>query len=123
MLETVYDGADLDVVATAWSCSAEAVVARHQQVAFLVAFCGFAPGFAYCVPADPLPEVPRRGVPRERVPGGSVALAGEYCGVYPAPMPGGWQLVGRTSAVMFDPGRDRPALLVPGDTVCFRAPS
>ncbi len=86
-----------------------------------MAFCGFAPGFAYCVPTEPLPEVPRRDVPRERVPSGSVALAGEYCGVYPTEMPGGWQLLGRTTAVLFDPGREEPALLVPGDSVRFQA--
>jgi allophanate hydrolase subunit 1 len=120
-IEMTYDGVDRDVVATAWGCSREAVVDRHRRTVFLVAFCGFAPGFAYCVPADPLPAVPRRDVPRERVPGGSVALAGEYCGVYPTEMPGGWQLIGRTSAVLFDPDRTEPALLAPGDTVRFRA--
>lgn len=120
-IDTSYTGADLDAVATAWGCSPEAVVERHQRTEFLVAFCGFAPGFAYCVPAEPLPEVPRRDVPRERVPLGSVALAGQYCGIYPREMPGGWQLVGHTSAVLFDPDRDQPALLVPGTTVRFRA--
>jgi len=119
-LPTTYDGPDLDRVAEAWSCSREAVVERHQQVVFLVAFCGFAPGFAYCVPDPALPEVPRRDVPRERVPTGSVALAGEYCGIYPARLPGGWQLIGRTPAVLFDPARERPSMLEPGDTVRFR---
>lgn len=120
-VDTTYNGADLDAVAAAWGCSRDEVVERHQRTEFLVAFCGFAPGFAYCVPAETLPEVPRREVPRERVPAGSVALAGVYCGIYPREMPGGWQLVGRTAAVLFDPARDRPALLVPGDTVRFRA--
>lgn len=120
-IEVGYDGADLAVVARAWDCSPEAVVSRHQSAVFLVAFCGFAPGFAYCLPTSPLPVVPRRDEPRERVPGGSVGLADEYCGVYPSAMPGGWQLVGRTSAVLFDPGRTEPALLTPGATVKFRA--
>jgi KipI family sensor histidine kinase inhibitor len=123
LLETTYDGADLAVVAGAWSCSPEAVVERHQGVAYVVAFCGFAPGFAYCVSTEPLPEVPRREAPRERVPRGSVALAGEYCGVYPSAMPGGWQLIGRTNAVLFDAERVEPALLAPGDRVRFRAAS
>jgi allophanate hydrolase subunit 1 len=120
-LEMTYDGADLAVVAEAWSCSPEAVVERHQRVVYVVAFCGFAPGFAYCVSTEPLPEVPRRDAPRERVARGSVGLAGEYCGVYPTEMPGGWQLVGRTTAVLFDPERDEPALPVPGDRVRFQA--
>jgi KipI family sensor histidine kinase inhibitor len=119
-LDVRYDGADLATVAQAWGCSVQALVDRHTTVDFLVAFCGFAPGFAYCVPTQPLPSVPRRPAPRERVPAGSVALAGEYCGVYPTEMPGGWQLLGRTAALLFDPEREQPALLVPGDTVRFR---
>lgn len=121
VIETVYDGADLAEIATAWGCSRDAVVARHEATVFVVAFCGFAPGFAYCLPRSPLPSVPRRVVPRERVPAGSVALGGEFCGVYPRPMPGGWQLLGATAAVMFDPQREPPALLTPGDAVRFRA--
>jgi KipI family sensor histidine kinase inhibitor len=120
-IDVVYDGPDLDLVARAWRCSRDEVVARHRDAEFLVAFCGFAPGFAYCVARSPLPETPRRAEPRERVAAGSVALAGEYCGVYPAALPGGWQLVGTTAAVMFDAGRQPPALLAPGDTVRFRA--
>lgn len=120
-LDVGYDGDDLAVVAQAWSCSAEAVVERHQQAVFRVAFCGFAPGFAYCLPTSPLPVVPRRDEPRARVPRGSVALAGGYCGVYPSDLPGGWQIIGRTSAVVFDPERAEPALLSPGDRVRFRA--
>ena len=122
-VDVTYDGADLDVVATVWACSREAVVARHTGTMFLVAFCGFVPGFAYCVPAEPFAEVPRREVPRERVPAGSVALAGEYCGVYPIVTPGGWQLVGATRARLFDADRAEPALLSPGDKVRFRATS
>ncbi|MDX6298422.1 MAG: hypothetical protein QOI51_2279 [Nocardioidaceae bacterium] len=122
-IDVTYDGADLDVVARVWACSREAVVTRHTRTMFLVAFCGFVPGFAYCVAAEPFPEVPRREVPRERVPGGSVALAGEYCGVYPTATPGGWQLVGATSARLFDADRPEPALLSPGDRLRFRATS
>lgn len=116
-----YDGADLEVVAAAWRCDVDEVVQRHQATTFTVSFCGFAPGFAYCTSHPELPEVPRRDDPRTRVPAGSVALAGPYCGVYPREMPGGWQLVGTTSATVFDAGRDRPALLSPGDRVRFEA--
>ena len=64
--------------------------------------------------------MPRRATPRTRVPAGSVGLAGPFAGVYPRASPGGWQLVGRTDAVLFDVDRDPPALLVPGDRVRFR---
>lgn len=119
-IDVHYDGPDLDVVADAWACSVEAVVERHQETGYRVAFCGFAPGFAYCVPTTALPVVPRRSEPRERVAAGAVGLGGEYCGVYPVAMPGGWQLVGTTSALLFDPHRDPPGLLAPGDAVAFR---
>ncbi|MGH3446744.1 MAG: 5-oxoprolinase subunit B family protein, partial [Nocardioidaceae bacterium] len=111
--------ADLDVVADSWSCSVDDVVARHQAATFTVAFCGFAPGFAYCTSDPPLPPVRRRADPRTEVPAGSVALAGEYCGVYPRALPGGWQLIGVTDRTLFDPEQTEPALLRPGDTVRF----
>lgn len=116
-----YDGADLDEVARQWQCRPEAVIDQHQQAVYTVAFCGFAPGFAYCTSDPALPEVERRADPRTRVPAGSVGLAGPYCGIYPSSMPGGWQLLGTTSEVLFDAGREPPALLEPGDRVCFVA--
>lgn len=116
-----YDGPDLDLVADAWSCSREEVIARHQAADFRVAFCGFAPGFAYCTSQPVLPEVPRRPDPRGRVPAGSVALGAEYCGIYPRDLPGGWQIIGRTDEVIFDADRPQPSLLAPGDRVRFRA--
>lgn len=114
-----YDGADLHEVADSWGCSPSEVVARHSSTPFVVAFCGFAPGFAYCTSGGRLPEVPRRAEPRPRVPAGSIALAGEFCGLYPNEMPGGWQLIGRTDERLFDPDRAEPALLRPGDRVRF----
>lgn len=118
-----YDGADLDLVAAQWGCSPATVIGRHQAATFTVAFCGFAPGFAYCTSDPALPPVRRRADPRTAVPAGSVALAGEYCGIYPRTMPGGWQLIGHTDALLFDPDRDEPATLRPGDTVRFVAHS
>jgi KipI family sensor histidine kinase inhibitor len=116
-----YDGEDLDTVAQAWDCSSDEVAERHAAAEFTVAFCGFAPGFAYCTSDPPLPAVPRRAEPRARVPAGSVAVAAEYSGVYPREMPGGWQLIGITRATLFDPRRDPPALLAPGTRVRFEA--
>lgn len=116
-----YDGADLADVASSWGCSEDEVVRRHQETTFTVAFCGFAPGFAYCTSGGALPSVARRDQPRTKVAAGSVGLAGEYCGIYPREMPGGWQLIGTTGLTMFDPDRDEPALLRPGDRVRFEA--
>jgi KipI family sensor histidine kinase inhibitor len=117
----IYDGPDLDVVADQAGLSREEVVRRHAGGRYRVAFVGFAPGFAYLLGADPALHVPRREDPRERVEAGSVALAGEYTAVYPSASPGGWQLIGRTDARMFDPTRDPPAMLEPGMEVVFEA--
>jgi KipI family sensor histidine kinase inhibitor len=119
-IEVVYDGEDLDDVATLTGRSRRDVIAVHTGTVWTVAFCGFAPGFGYLrAPGDPL-EVARRPSPRTRVPTGAVALAGRYSGVYPTPSPGGWQLIGRTDATLWDLARTPPALLVPGTRVHFR---
>lgn len=114
-----YDGEDLDDVGQQWGCRPEEVIRRHQEADFTVAFCGFAPGFAYCTSEPELPEVARRDEPRTAVPAGAVGLAGPYCGIYPTAMPGGWQLIGSTDAVLFDVDREQPALLSPGVRVRF----
>lgn len=114
-----YDGQDLDEVAELLGVSAEQVVARHAAATWRVAFTGYAPGFGYLVGDDPLFDVPRRSSPRTRIPAGSVGLAGTFSGVYPRESPGGWQLIGRTDAPMWDLHRDPPALLAPGMTVRF----
>ncbi|HEX6614448.1 MAG TPA: carboxyltransferase domain-containing protein, partial [Rhodanobacteraceae bacterium] len=66
-------------------------------------------------------QTPRRVAPRTRVPAGSVAIGGAQTGIYPRELPGGWMLIGRTPLVLFDPQRDPPCLLAPGDRVRFRA--
>ena len=120
-IDVLYDGPDLAAVAEMTGLTASEVVARHVAPTYDVAFCGFAPGFAYLRGVDPALVVPRHDSPRTRVPAGSVALAAGYTGVYPRSTPGGWQLIGRTDAPLLDPLRDPPALLAPGTRVRFRA--
>lgn len=120
VIDVVYDGADLSDVARLTGMSVGEVIAAHTATPWRVGFGGFAPGFAYLVGGDPRLRVPRRSEPRTRVPAGSVALAGEYSGVYPRESPGGWQLIGRTDAVLWDAQRPQPALLTPGMWVRFR---
>jgi len=121
VIDVVYDGADLGAVAAIVGMDTDGVVAAHTGMLWRVGFGGFAPGFAYLVDGDTRLAVPRRVEPRTRVPIGSVALAGEFSGVYPRESPGGWQLIGRTNAVLWDVDRPRPALLTPGMWVQFRA--
>jgi len=118
-IPTVYDGEDLPWVAEQWGLDVEDAVAEHCGTELRAAFCGFAPGFAYLVGLPPSRHLPRRATPRPRVPAGAVAVAGEYTAAYPTASPGGWHLIGRTDAVLWDPGRPRPALIVPGDRVRF----
>ncbi|MFD6142658.1 carboxyltransferase domain-containing protein [Promicromonospora sp. NPDC060271] len=120
-IPVLYDGADLAEAAGLLGWSPEELVRRHTAAAWTVGFVGFAPGFAYLTSDDPELVVPRRASPRTRVPAGSVALAGPYSGVYPRESPGGWQLLGRTDAPVWDVTRERPALLLPGDEVRFVA--
>lgn len=119
-LPIVYDGPDLDETARMLGMGAEALAARHAGAAWSVAFGGFAPGFAYLVAPDWPFDVPRLEAPRTRVPPGAVGLAGEFTGAYPRATPGGWRLIGTTGAVLFDPARERPALLAPGTRVTWR---
>ncbi|HMM95780.1 allophanate hydrolase subunit 1 [Phycicoccus sp.] len=116
-----YDGPDLGEVARLTGLSRGEVVAAHTGTPWRVAFGGFAPGFAYLVGGDPRLRVPRRDAPRGSVPAGAVGLAGEFSGVYPRPSPGGWQLIGSTDAVLWQPDREPPALLQPGSAVRFVA--
>jgi KipI family sensor histidine kinase inhibitor len=114
-----YDGQDLLSVARCWGVRAEDIGALHSSREHRVAFCGFSPGFAYLVGVGDLPEVPRLATPRPVVEAGSVALAGGYTGIYPRPSPGGWQIIGHTDVVCWDPERTPPALLAPGTWVRF----
>lgn len=121
-IEVDYSGPDLAVVADLWGVPVDEVVARHAAGEYVVAFAGFAPGFAYLLRTDAeVAAVPRRATPRTRVEPGSVGLAGTFTGLYPSASPGGWQLIGRTDAALWDQDRPSPALLPPGTPVRFEA--
>jgi len=118
-IPVVYDGVDLDDVAKATGLSRAEVIEVHSGVVYAAAFLGFTPGWAYLVGLPEVLHVPRRATPRTAVPAGSVAIANEFSGVYPTVSPGGWNLLGNTSATMFDVDRDKPALVTAGDRVRF----
>ncbi|HSP76452.1 MAG TPA: 5-oxoprolinase/urea amidolyase family protein [Cryobacterium sp.] len=120
-IDTVYDGADLADVAAHTGLSIDGVIAAHTDQDWTAAFGGFAPGFLYLTGATAALTVPRRSSPRSSVPAGSVAVAGDYSAVYPRASPGGWQLLGRTDARLWDLARPQPALIRPGNRVRFRA--
>ena len=114
-----YDGPDLEEIARITGLSVAEVVHRHTAGEYVVAFCGFAPGFAYLTGLDPALRLPRRAVPRTRVPAGSVAMSDRFTSVYPSASPGGWHLLGRTTMAMWDIDHQPPGLLTPGTRVRF----
>ncbi|MET9911369.1 5-oxoprolinase subunit PxpB [Streptomyces sp. NPDC006476] len=118
-----YDGPDLADVAGHWGVTEREAARIHADTEFSVAFCGFAPGFGYLTGLPRRYDVPRRATPRTAVPAGSVALAGQYTGVYPRSSPGGWQLIGSTDTILWDHARVPAALLSPGTRVRFVAVS
>ncbi|GAA1899735.1 5-oxoprolinase subunit B family protein [Williamsia serinedens] len=128
-IRVVYDGDDLDAVADRLGTDVTGVVAAHTGILWRVQFMGFAPGFGYLVPDEPpddpvverLCSVPRRAESRTTVPVGAVAVAAGHSAVYPRSSPGGWNLLGRTDAALWDLDRDPPALLEPGRRVRFTA--
>ncbi|WP_173923545.1 allophanate hydrolase subunit 1 [Agromyces sp. Marseille-P2726] len=120
-IPVAYDGDDLAATAALLAISPEALVARHTEAEWRVAFVGFAPGFGYLVSDDWPFEVPRLDSPRTRVPAGAVALAGVFGGVYPRQSPGGWRLIGRTDVSLWDPESEQPVLLAPGRRIRFEA--
>jgi KipI family sensor histidine kinase inhibitor len=114
-----YDGMDLESVAEQTSLSLDQVIEAHLGRTYTVDLLGFVPGWAYLSELDARLRIPRRAQPRPRVPAGSVAIAANQTGIYPLDTPGGWHIIGRTDAVMFDARRNHPALLHAGDTVQF----
>jgi KipI family sensor histidine kinase inhibitor len=116
-IPVTFDGEDLPDVAQRWGITVEAAVERLVGTPLQVAFCGFAPGFAYLRGLAEEWSVPRLDAPRPRVPAGAVGLAGAYAGIYPTASPGGWRLVGHTDIELFDVRAEPPALLSPGAAV------
>ena len=113
------DGPDLEPLAAALGLAPDKLVARHAGAEYTALMLGFTPGFAYLGLLPGGLDVPRRDTPRIRVPAGSLAAAGRMTAVYPSASPGGWQLLGRAATRFFDPWRDEPALVAPGDRVRF----
>lgn len=112
-------GPDLDRVAEYTGLTVADVIECHSQKTYRVFALGFAPGFAFMGLTDPRLECPRLDTPRQKVPIGSVAIAARQTAAYPAVTPGGWNILGRTSARLFDREREGFSLLNVGDQVRF----
>ena len=112
---------DLEEVSRQAQIDPTKIVDLHCAAQYRVNCIGFTPGFPFLGGLDKRLATPRRSIPRKEIPAGSVAIAGGQTGIYPMKSPGGWNIIGRTPLHLFDPRKDPPALLRPGDRVRFRA--
>ncbi|PSF04890.1 allophanate hydrolase [Marinobacter fuscus] len=110
-------GPDLERLSREKSMDVDQLIALHTGREYRVYALGFAPGFAFMGSVDPRLESPRLSTPRQRVYPGSVALAGRQTSAYPAPSPGGWNLLGRTPLTLFERNREPMSFLQIGDRV------
>ncbi len=118
-IPVVYDGPDMEAVSAVLGLDVDKIVELHTRPIYRVFLVGFVPGWGYLGPLPEELELPRRQVPRTRVPAGSVAIAGRQAGIYPMAVPGGWHLIGSTSVKVFLPDSDPPCLFRAGDRVKF----
>ena len=112
-------GPDLDMIAGQLNLDPDEIIARHVASTLEVAIMGFLPGLAYMKGVDDTLYLPRRKTPRPRVPALTLGIAMDQTVVYPMPSPGGWNLIGRIPIELFDPRKDNPVLLRPGDKISF----
>ncbi len=112
-------GLDLVTVAEEKNLSVDEIIAMHTSQTFRVYMIGFVPGFAYMGTLPATLETKRKNVPRLEVPKGSVAIAGVQTGIYPATIPGGWNILGRTPINLFDKTKEPCSFLQAGDLVQF----
>jgi inhibitor of KinA len=113
-------GTDLPWVSSHLNLSLEEIISLHTSVVYRVYMIGFIPGFPYMGTLPTALEVPRKQTPSMKIPAGSVAIAGKQTGIYPAEVPGGWQVIGRTPLKMFDPTKSPCSFLNAGDIVQFK---
>ncbi|SAK63229.1 allophanate hydrolase subunit 1 [Caballeronia glebae] len=113
------NGIDLRSVAKETGLSARDVVDLHSGSEYVVQALGAHPGYPYLFGLDSRLSVPRRASPRACVPVGSVVIAGKQAGIITCASASGWHILGKASLPFFDPNRESPALLAPGDRVTF----
>ncbi len=123
VIPTLYGGEtgpDLEELAKLKDLSIDEVIEIHSRPEYLVYMLGFTPGFPYLGGMDERIAAPRLKNPRKKIPKGSVGIAGSQTGIYPMESPGGWRLIGRTPIPLFDPEREDPFYIKPGDILVFK---
>jgi KipI family sensor histidine kinase inhibitor len=121
-LPTWYDrrvGPELPLLAQRSGLDEAEVIRRHAAHEYQVFALGFAPGFAFLGLVEEDLATPRLNTPRKRIAAGSVGIADRQTAIYPVISPGGWNLIGRTPAKLFDHSIEGYSLMQPGDRVRF----
>jgi KipI family sensor histidine kinase inhibitor len=114
-------GPDLNTVADKNGLTPGEVAKIHSESDYIVHMLGFTPGFPYLGGMDTRISTPRKHKPSLHIEAGSVGIAEDQTGIYPVESPGGWQIIGRTPLILFDPQRNPEFLLKPGMKVRLRA--
>ena len=112
-------GPDIEFVAKHNGLTVEEVIDIHSKGKYLIYMIGFTPGFPFLGGLSEKLFTPRLETPRVKVPAGSVGIANNQTGIYPIDSPGGWRLIGRTPIKLYDPSKDPPVILSPGDFIRF----
>ena len=112
---------DLPWVSKHLDLSHEEIISLHTSIAYRVFVIGFIPGIPYMGSLPQELELPRKQSPSMKIPMGSVAIAGKQTGIYPAEVPGGWHVIGRTPFKMFDKTKEPCCFLNAGDFVQFKS--
>ncbi len=112
-------GPDLQELAVYHRLTVEQVIQLHSWPVYTVYMIGFTPGFSYLGGLDERLHTPRKQEPRKQVPAGSIGIADCQTGIYPIESPGGWQIIGRTPAKLFDLSKAEPFLFEAGDRLRF----
>ncbi len=110
---------DIDIVSSSNNLSIDDVIKIHSSAEYLVYMLGFTPGFCYLGGMDNRIETPRKEIPRTKINAGAVGIAGKQTGIYPIESPGGWQIIGKTPLILFDPLRIPEFLIEAGDYIKF----
>lgn len=112
---------DMEVIMQECQLDRDEVIHLHVAQVYRVYAIGFSPGFAYLGNTPSALRVARKATPRLKVPAGSLGIADNQTAIYPAPTPGGWQIIGRTPLDMVDWGSETLTRVKVGDRVRFEA--
>ena len=116
VVDVDFSGSDLDELLAYVRVTRDAFLSRIPSLRLTARYLGFRAGFAYLEGWPEEWRMPRRATSRNLVPRGSFAIAGAMAGFYPVDSPGGWNILGRTDAVLWDPNAEPPNRFAPGDS-------